>query len=90
MKACFTAIFPSLIRIQQISSTTKPHLPNSVTLEEFPPTSSSPMSSGQCTPNLDSGTMASMAPSILDKLLSLVQALLLQELRQSTLGKCLL
>ena len=75
MKACFTAVFPSLIRLQQ----TKPTLS---TFEDH-----SPLSSGQSTPTGTRPSSADHLKPILDKLLSLVQALLLQELRQSTLDE---
>ena len=84
LKACFTAVFPSLVRLQQSGSYTCWHQQED----------SSPLSSGQSTPTRSFShppVMVSTGPQelkgILDKLLSLVQVLLLQELRQSTLDE---
>ena len=63
LKACFTAVFPSLIRVQQqnqlvpnklITSTSSLHMPSLVQDQEYS-SSISPLSSGQCTPTLDGG-----------------------------------
>jgi hypothetical protein len=94
LKACFTAVFPSLVRLQQAknpSSYPKQDMMTGASMIDIVP--DSPLSSGQSTPTrgrlgielLSHGD--SQLKAILDKLLSLVTALLLQELRQSTLDE---
>ena len=95
LKACFTAVFPSLIRLRQQSrSSFSSQLDGAcVSVDK----TDSPLSSGQSTPTKRGSLRASASAEpaqcggqlkgILDKLLSLVQALLLQELRQSTLDE---
>lgn len=92
LKACFTSVFPSLIRLQQQQSGLQVNVKPSLLapLDD----NNSPISSGQSTPirkSSDSTTFSltdsQLKGNILDKLLSLVQALLLQELRQSTLDE---
>ena len=93
LKACFTAVFPSLIRLRQQSrSSFSSQLDGAcVSIDK----TDSPLSSGQSTPTKRGSRSSASEPpgacgqlkGILDKLLSLVQALLLQELRQSTLDE---
>ena len=75
MKACFTAVFPSLIRAE-----------SGVDRNSFVLIEDNSNSSGQSTPTKGNGSKDFLKPT-LDKLLNLVQALLLQEPLQSTLDE---
>ena len=76
MKACFTAVFPSLIRAE-----------SGVDRNSFVLIEDNSNSSGQSTPTKGNGSKADFLKPTLDKLLNLVQALLLQEPLQSTLDE---
>ena len=75
LKACFTAVFPSLIRAES---------PFIVIISSSEDNANS---SGQSTPTKATTTAAKDIQPTLDKLLNLVQALLLQEPLQSTLDE---
>ena len=75
LKACFTAVFPSLIRAE-----------SGVDRNSFVLIEDNSNSSGQSTPTKGNGSKDFLKPT-LDKLLNLVQALLLQEPLQSTLDE---